>query len=74
MPIPFRPPIFSDAPSDYDQEWMNNFINEMSRTIQSINDLGLIRTEKMRITDLPTSAAGLNAGDLWNDSGTVKVA
>lgn len=29
---------------------------------------------KLTLTSLPTSAAGLNAGDLWNDSGTVKVA
>lgn len=28
----------------------------------------------VRITALPTSPAGLSAGDLWNDSGTVKIA
>ncbi|MBB99199.1 MAG: hypothetical protein CML67_06640 [Rhodobacteraceae bacterium] len=29
---------------------------------------------KLRIVDLPTSATGLSAGDIWNDAGTLKVA
>ena len=28
----------------------------------------------LRLTGLPTSATGLSAGDIWNDSGTLKVA
>jgi hypothetical protein len=28
---------------------------------------------KVRMTNLPTSSAGLSAGDLWNDGGTVKI-
>lgn len=28
----------------------------------------------VRISGLPTSATGLSAGDLWNDSGTIKIA
>lgn len=27
---------------------------------------------RLRITDLPTSSAGLQPGELWNDNGTVK--
>jgi hypothetical protein len=29
---------------------------------------------KLRIVGLPTSAAGLSSGDVWNDSGTLKIA
>jgi hypothetical protein len=29
---------------------------------------------KLRISGLPTSAAGLSAGDVWNDGGTLKIA
>jgi hypothetical protein len=29
---------------------------------------------KLRVADLPTSAAGLSTGDIWNDGGTLKVA
>lgn len=29
---------------------------------------------KLRISGLPTSSAGLSAGDVWNDAGTLKIA
>jgi hypothetical protein len=29
---------------------------------------------KLRISGLPTSSAGLSSGDIWNDSGTLKIA
>lgn len=28
---------------------------------------------RLRVTDLPTSSAGLAAGDIWNDGGTLKI-
>jgi len=31
-------------------------------------------TSKLRISGLPTSAAGLGAGEVWNDAGTLKIA
>ena len=35
---------------------------------------GELRGTKITLTDLPTSATGLEAGALYNDSGTIKVA
>jgi hypothetical protein len=32
-----------------------------------------VEAGKVSFTSLPTSSAGLSAGDLWNDSGTVKI-
>ena len=32
-----------------------------------------MRGTKLTLTDLPTSATGLEVGSLYNDSGTVKV-
>jgi hypothetical protein len=29
---------------------------------------------RLRIVGLPTSAAGLSSGDIWNDGGTLKIA
>ena len=34
---------------------------------------GELRATKITLTDLPTSATGLETGALYNDSGTVKV-
>lgn len=32
-----------------------------------------LSTGRLRLPNLPTSSAGLSAGDLWNDAGTVKI-
>jgi len=37
-------------------------------------DRVFVKSNTINIVSLPTSAAGLTAGDLWNDLGTVKVA
>jgi len=34
----------------------------------------IVRAENINIANLPTSATGLDTGQLYNDSGTVKVA
>jgi len=31
------------------------------------------KTGKVNFSSLPTSSSGLSSGDLWNDSGTVKI-
>jgi hypothetical protein len=38
----------------------------------TVNKL-LVRDNTVRITIVPTSAAGLSAGDIWNDGGTLKI-
>ena len=32
-----------------------------------------VETGKVSFTSLPTSSAGLSAGDIWNDGGTLKI-
>jgi len=34
---------------------------------------GRVTTNRLNLADLPTSAAGLAAGDVWNDGGTLKI-
>ncbi|NMJ86895.1 MAG: hypothetical protein EX285_03500 [Thaumarchaeota archaeon] len=41
--------------------------------LERLTDGKLGITGTLNISDLPTSSAGLVSGDLWNDSGTVKV-
>jgi len=33
-----------------------------------------LKASRLNLSSLPTSAAGLSAGDIWNDSGTLKIA
>lgn len=75
MTIPTeRRPLFSNAPEVYDQDWMNNLVGELDFFTKLINNEGPVTAKTVRITDLPTSSAGLPSGSLWNDTGTVKVA
>lgn len=75
MTIPTeRRPIFSGAPEVYSQDWMNKLVEELDNFANLINNEGPVLAKTVRITELPTSSAGLPSGSLWNDSGTVKVA
>jgi len=71
--LPVTPPIFSPAPMVYSQDYINSIVSELENLVTKLNTNGLVVAKTMQITDLPTSSAGLPAGSLWNDSGTVKV-
>ena len=51
------------------QEWTNssNFV------MAHIDPSGKIQASAINFSGLPTSSAGLSAGDVWNDSGTLKI-
>jgi hypothetical protein len=74
MSLPAQKPILSSAPEEYNQVWMDSIVSELENFIQRLNTIGSVTAKTVRITDLPTSSAGLPSGSLWNDSGTVKVA
>lgn len=67
-------PYFPVAPAQYDQQYMNEIVRSFSVYLQQQGNPGLGRFTNVTLTDLPTSATGLEPGTLWNDSGTVKVA
>lgn len=55
--------VYQEGSSD------NNYFN--GKILVGTNTAG---SSPVRISGLPTSAAGLSIGDLWNDSGTIKIA
>lgn len=61
-------------PQEYDVQYMRQLIRDMEAVLQSSLSSTAGRFTTMNISQLPTSSVGLNPGDLWNDSGTVKVA
>lgn len=67
-------PFFPVPPAQYDQNYMAEIIRSFSVYIEQQGNPGYGRFTNVTITDLPTSATGLESGALWNDSGTVKVA
>jgi hypothetical protein len=53
---------------------MQDLIRTLEIFIEQERNPGEIRATRLTITALPTSATGLEAGTLYNDAGTVKVA
>lgn len=70
LPLPY----LSIPPAQYDQRYFNELIQSIAVFMQQERNPGEGRFTKVVLTDLPTSATGLEPGTLWNDSGTVKVA
>tara|TARA_R110000803_G_scaffold39104_4_gene84312 strand:- start:1119 stop:1346 length:228 start_codon:yes stop_codon:yes gene_type:complete len=67
-------PRLPEAPEEYTRSYMSDLIRTLEIFIEQERNPGEIRATSVTITDLPTSATGLEAGTLYNDAGTVKVA
>ena len=68
------PPRLPEAPAEYSQVYMSDLLRALEVFIQQERTAGELRGTKITLTDLPTSATGLESGALYNDTGTVKVA
>ena len=68
------PPRLPEAPEEYTRSYMQDLIRTLEIFIEQERNPGEIRATSVTITDLPTSATGLEAGTMYNDAGTVKVA
>ncbi len=68
------PPRLPEAPQEYSVSFMSDLIRALEIFIEQERNPGDLRSSTLTITDLPTSATGLETGTLYNDSGTVKVA
>ncbi len=67
------PPRLPEAPADYSAQYMQDLIRTLELFITQERNPGELRGTKITLTALPTSASGLEAGALYNDSGTVKI-
>jgi hypothetical protein len=68
------PPRLPEAPQEYSASHMQDLIRTLEIFIEQERNPGEIRATSLTLTDLPTSATGLETGTLYNDAGTVKVA
>ncbi len=67
------PPRLPSVPSEYDVSFMTDLVRALEVFISQERNPGEMRGTKITLTDLPTSASGLETGALYNDSGTVKI-
>jgi|TARA_R100000388_G_C7138918_1_gene108994 hypothetical protein len=68
------PPRLPEPPIEYTQQYMADLVRSIQTFIEQERNPGEMRGTKLTLTDLPTSATGLETGSLYNDSGTIKVA
>jgi hypothetical protein len=67
------PPRIPEAPPEYSAVYMQDLARALEAFIAQERNPGAIRATKLTLTNLPTSATGLESGALYNDSGTVKI-
>ena len=66
-------PRLPEPPENIDRRYMEDLIRTLQVFITQERNTGEMRGTRLTLTDLPTSATGLETGALYNDSGTVKV-
>lgn len=71
--VQIPPPRLPEPPVEYTQQYLADLIRALEIFISQERTPGELRATKITLTDLPTSASGLETGALYNDSGTVKV-
>jgi len=67
------PPRLPTPPDEISRYYMEDLIRVLEIYIQQENNPGDMRGTTLTLTQLPTSAAGLETGALYNDAGTVKI-
>jgi hypothetical protein len=67
------PPRLPEAPQEYSVRYMADLLRALELFISQERNPGEMRGTKITLTNLPTSATGLESGALYNDSGTVKI-
>ena len=65
-------PFFPVPPQDYDQRYFSELIRAFSVYVAQQNNPGEGRNTTLVLTNLPTSASGLEVGSVYNDSGTFR--
>ena len=66
-------PRLPEPTIEYSVSYMQDLLRALEIFIDQERTPGELRGTKITLTDLPTSASGLESGALWNDSGTVKI-
>lgn len=68
MTLPVRNPVFSSAPETYSRQFLDNYSRELTNWTRLLNTPGPLIATTIRLTDLPTSSAGLPPGSVWVDA------
>lgn len=65
-PLPF-------PPDEYDPKYFNEMIRTLNLYFRQLQNPGPVIASTLQLTNIPTSAAGLRTGDVWEDTGAANV-
>lgn len=66
-------PVLPLPPLEYDVQYMNNLIRLLNYYIEQQDNPGEMRGSGLLLSDLPTSATGLESGQIWNNAGVLNI-
>lgn len=67
------PQRLPDPPDEYDPAYMRRLLADLETFMRLSQAPGRVEGTTAKLSKLPTSSAGLAAGELWNDAGDVKI-
>ncbi len=67
-------PLLPKPPASYDQRYMNQLVAAIDGQLRALTQPGYAVVSGILTINMPTSAVGLRAGEVYNDGGTLKVA
>lgn len=59
--------------SCYEKQFVRQISDNQKKNIRHRELVALLTDGRVQLSNLPTSATGLSIGELWNDSGTIKI-
>lgn len=69
----FAPPALPLPPNIYDTQYFNMLIRSLNTYFQQVGSTTPVVFDSITLKNLPTSAAGLPSGVVWNDANTLKI-
>lgn len=69
----FIPPTIGRVPMEYDHRFLERILRSFADALDNLRRPGPLHSTTLNLSNLPTSATGLRTGDVWNDTGTLKV-
>lgn len=67
------PPVLPHPPAEYSEQYMADLLRVLTLYFRRVSSPDVMASGQLILTNLPTSAAGLPVGTVWNDAGTLKI-
>ena len=71
--LKFAPPVLVLPPKEYDYVYTNQLVRALNAYFQQTGSTTPVVFDSITLTNLPTSAAGLPSGSVWNNANVLNI-